>query len=119
MERDKLARTIAEMLAEAEKEEFSYPMHVTVELANGRRITAVVYVEQTATPITGEPHLLPATVEVREWDAMTEKPREERALLTKVKTAYSTGARGECGGKPETEARRPPLPASCCAVFRY
>jgi hypothetical protein len=95
MERDKLARTIAEMLAEAEKEEFSYPLHVTVELANGRRMTAVVYADQTVAPITGEPHLLPATVEVCEWDAMTEKPREERALLTKVKAAYYTAVQVE------------------------
>jgi hypothetical protein len=95
MERDKLAQTIAEMVAEAEKEEFTYPLQIAVELANTRWVTAVVYDDRTVMPITGEPRLLPATVEVREWDALTEKPSEERALLTKVKTAYYTAVRGD------------------------
>jgi len=41
MYRDKLAQTVAEMLTEAAKHGYSYPLHVTVELADGRRMTDV------------------------------------------------------------------------------
>ena len=83
MHRDKLTETVAGMLAEAEKHGYSYPLQVTVDLADGRRMTDVLYGDRSVASISGS-RLLPATVELREWGASTGKPGEERALRTKV-----------------------------------
>jgi hypothetical protein len=87
MTNDRLVQTIAGTMAEAEKQGFSYPLHVVIELADGRRLTRMVYTDRTVTPIAG-PHLLPASVEVREWDEATGKPKEGLVLRTEIEPDY-------------------------------
>jgi hypothetical protein len=100
MENDRLARAVAGIVADAEAQGFSYPLHRTIELADGRRTTDVLHADgsrtrtRTVTPMAdlGGSRLLPATVEVREWDAATGKPKEQRALRTEIGLAnYSSG----------------------------
>jgi hypothetical protein len=95
MDKDRVARAVTGIVAEAEEQGFSYPLHVAVELADGRRTTDVFHADGTrtrtgtVTPIAGSPLLLPATVEVREWDAKTGKPKEGRVLRSEIRLAYS------------------------------
>jgi len=88
----RFAMRIAGILADAEKQGCTYPLHVTVELADGRRLInvylggGVVRSIGTLTPITDDFLPLPATVVVREWDVGTSQPREQREIRAEIKT---------------------------------
>ncbi|HEY3628930.1 MAG TPA: hypothetical protein VGL00_21760 [Terracidiphilus sp.] len=88
----RFALRIAGILADAEEQGYSYPLHVTVELADGRRLIdvylggGVVRSIRTLTPITDDSLPLPATVVVREWDSATKQPREDREIRAEIKT---------------------------------
>ena len=89
---------IAGILADAEKHGYGYPLHVTVELADGRRLInvylggGVTRSIGTLTPITDNSLPLPATVVVREWDSVANQPRNDREIRAEIKTkAESTG----------------------------
>jgi hypothetical protein len=87
----RFALRIAGILADAEQQGYSYPLHVTVELADGRRLInvypggGITRSIGTLTPITDDSLPLPARVVVREWDAATSQPKEAREIRAEIK----------------------------------